>query len=149
MSRVRVVKLTYQDRNSLKLAEMKVRTYYYEKEIKYILKGEVSNENGPYGMYSYLEMRINMDRVDNKEAVERLINEFREFVKIVNSGEEHNIKKRVFNLMIYGDAFEIANILMGIATEIAKPYSTRGCDVYVWDSGGDYPHARVRFRYFG
>jgi len=47
------------------------------------------------------------------------------------------------------DWVEIVNAFMDFAMSVAEPYTTPGAEVYIKDTGGDYPEITIDITYIG
>lgn len=113
---------------------------YHGKEVNYVLKASFSDETytniNPVSYAMDFEIRVDLNKidVDENEAKKRI----REFVEtLVEKYKEGDVCVN-----------ELYKDLLDLCTLLCTPYTTIGHEASIFDTGGDYPRARLVLKYY-
>jgi len=136
------------------------RKSYYGKEVHYVLKAEYKEENytviNPISYTIDFELRIDMNKVtDMKYTIDnKLVRELGIEILAGEMSTSDLIDAFIDSLKKSFENEELISLtglyrkIMNFCLLIAEPYTTPSQEVYIFDSGGDYPKRELRLVYY-
>ena len=130
-----------------KYPDVSMRVVNYPKEVSYVVKASYEEKHQPSTgicvWWADLDLRINIDEIDfhyedEKKEIERVKQIVKKFLnELVDE-----------NGNVTFDVSELYDRLIKLSTTLKAPYSTAGHEASIYDTGGDYPDAHLKFKYY-
>lgn len=153
--------------------EIQVKRRRYHVDVRYVARAELRYEDEPSFEKIEVVIRINVDKVEDEEYLREYVSKWEELKRLYERRDEiyeeieealkrgdyeeywrlegelrDRLRELEEELVIFGGAWEFTEKIMDVFQNLRTPWSTAGCDVKVYDTGGDYPSGRASIVYY-